>query len=83
MLTIRLRRAGGKHRPFYHVISTENLTRRDKGSCVQLGHFDPFTHQISLKIDQIKILVQNGAKLSEAVKHLIKKYEKQPAHHAR
>ena len=41
MLKIRLKRTGRKKKPFYKIILTENLSRRDGKAFLELGFYDP------------------------------------------
>ena len=41
MVTIRLRRAGSKKRPFFRVVVTDSRAARDSSFVEILGHYNP------------------------------------------
>jgi len=80
MVVIRLSRGGAKKRPFYHLVVTDSRNRRD-GRCIErVGYFDPQARGQSLVLHIDKERVQHwlsqGAKTTERVATLLKKYEK-------
>ena len=57
MLKIRLKRTGRKKKPFYKIILTENLSRRDGKAFLELGFYDPLKKIIQFnKLDLHKYL---------------------------
>ena len=73
MLKIRFKRTGRKKKPFYKIIVTENLTRRDGKAISELGYYDPIQKKIQInKTELFKYLI-NGARPTNSVRHLINK----------
>ncbi len=71
MLKIRLKRTGRKKRPFYKVVLTENLSRRDGKSIAELGFYDPIAKILKLKKEDLLKHLKNGAYPTPTVRHLI------------
>jgi small subunit ribosomal protein S16 len=81
MVILRLARRGTKKRPFYHIVATDNASRRDGRFIEQIGTYDPKkpdTEAVVLQ-DRLQHWVSNGAQLSERVSHIIKAKSKQAA----
>ncbi|QCI17209.1 30S ribosomal protein S16 [Buchnera aphidicola (Aphis helianthi)] len=80
MVKIRLARYGNKKRPFYKVVAADSRFSRDGRFIEGLGYFNPLskdtTHSIKLNINRIEYWQNNGAKLSERLKKLIKLFNK-------
>jgi small subunit ribosomal protein S16 len=83
MVTIRLSRGGALKRPFYHIVVTDRRNRRDGRYLERLGFFNPIATEDegSLKIDleRADYWFSHGAKASDRVATLIKKYRGQQA----
>jgi small subunit ribosomal protein S16 len=83
MVTIRLSRGGALKRPFYHIVVTDRRNRRDGRYIERLGFFNPIAsdEEDSLKIDldRAEYWFSHGAKASDRVATLIKKYRGQQA----
>lgn len=83
MVVIRLARAGAKKNPFYHMVATDSRNRRDSSYVEKLGYFNPVARgqEVELHIDLEKMQYwQNvGAKLSDRVQALVKKFRKDNA----
>ena len=63
MVIVRLARRGTKHRPFYHIVATDNASRRDGRFIEQIGTYDPKkpdTEAVVL-LDRLQHWVSNGA----------------------
>lgn len=73
MLKIRLKRTGRKKKPFYKIVLTENLSKRDGKAIAELGYYDPLKKII--KFDKLEIYnyIMNGAYPTNTVRHLIYK----------
>jgi small subunit ribosomal protein S16 len=73
MLSIRLRRAGAKNRPFFRVVVTENRTARDGRFVEVLGHYNPRTTPERMEIDRERLAhwIKAGARPSDTVRTLI------------
>lgn len=76
MVVIRLSRRGAKNRPFYGVMVADHRMPRDGRFIEQVGTYDPRTDKapINLKLDRIEHWQKMGAKPSETVGHLIKRF---------
>ena len=76
MLKIRFRRCGARRKPFFRVVLTEHL-RSTKGAVQKvLGFYDPRSKAISVNRDAIDYWKKRGAKLSDSVESMLKKYDK-------
>jgi small subunit ribosomal protein S16 len=73
MLSIRLRRAGAKNRPFFRVVVTENRTARDGRFVEVLGHYNPRTTPERMEIDRERLAhwIKAGARPSDTVRTLL------------
>ena len=76
MVVIRLARGGAKKSPFYNIVVTDSRKRRDSGYLERIGYFNPRATvdevYINLNKERIVHWVQQGAKMSERVKNLVK-----------
>lgn len=72
---IRLKRMGGKKRPFYRVVVADARAPRDGRFIEEIGYFDPLTEPETVKINKEKALkwLGEGAQPTERVKSLFKK----------
>jgi small subunit ribosomal protein S16 len=75
MVKIRLQRVGKKKAPFYHIVVADSRSPRDGRIIEQIGTYDPMTKPSTLKVDKEKVekWIENGAKPTDIVKHLIEK----------
>ncbi len=75
MITIRLKRLGKKHRPFYRIVVTNVRSKRDGRVIDEIGYYDPFKETDKIKLDREKFeeWVKKGSTVSETVKNLIKR----------
>jgi small subunit ribosomal protein S16 len=80
-VSIRLRREGALNRPYYKVVVADSRSPRDGKFIEIVGTYDPKKtgHNSSLKIDRIEHWVSKGAQLSDTVRSLLKKNNKQAA----
>ena len=69
MVTIRLSRAGTKHKPFYRVVVADHRFPRDGRFIEQIGTYDPkkTAHGINIRLDRVDYWVARGARPSETV----------------
>ena len=76
MVVIRLSRKGRKKSPFYRIMVADKRMPRDGRFIEQVGTFNPFVENtaINIKIDRINHWIKVGAKPSNIVKNLIKKF---------
>lgn len=81
MVKIRLKRGGAKKKPHYRVIAIDERARRDGRALEYLGTYDPIQKpaRIELERERIEHWVGQGARLSPAVKSLLKRSRKQQA----
>jgi len=75
---VRLSRAGGRHRPFYRVVVADERAPRDGAFLELVGTYDPKTdpEQVNLKTDRIDYWLSKGAKPSQTVAEIIRRYAK-------
>lgn len=71
---IRLQRKGATHRPFYHIVATDQRNPRDGRFIERLGYYDPTVEPscIELKTDRLQYWYSKGAQLTEACSKLLK-----------
>jgi small subunit ribosomal protein S16 len=76
-LKIRLQRHGASHRPFYRLVVTEALARRDGRFVEVLGTYEPqakrANEEVKLKLDRIDYWKSVGAKPTDTAASLIRK----------
>ena len=72
---IRLKRMGAKKTPFYRVVVADSRYPRDGRFIEELGHYNPTTNPVEIKIDveKAQAWIKNGAQPTETVKSLLKK----------
>jgi small subunit ribosomal protein S16 len=75
---VRLSRAGGRHRPFYRVVVADERAPRDGAFLELVGTYDPKTNpeRVILKTDRINYWIEKGAKPSQTVSEIIRRYTK-------
>ena len=81
MVIVRLALRGTKHRPFYHIVATDNASRRDGRFIEQIGTYDPHKPdgEAFVRDERLAYWVGNGAQLSERVTHIVKAKKKAAA----
>jgi small subunit ribosomal protein S16 len=76
-LKIRLQRHGASHRPFYRMVVTEALARRDGRFVEVLGTYEPQAKrpedELKVKLDRVDYWKSVGAKPSDTAASLIRK----------
>ena len=72
---IRIKRMGAKKAPFYRVVVADSRYPRDGRFIEELGHYNPTTNPVDIKIDieKAQTWIKNGAQPTETVKSLLKK----------
>ncbi len=77
MLTVKLRRAGRRNRPFYHVVVAEKRSKTTGKFIDKLGFYDPLLPDNNLKIDtqKLKNWLNQGATLSQGITRLLKHFK--------
>ncbi len=75
MVKIRLQRFGRHKRPFYRIVAADERCRRDGRFLELIGHYDPLTDPISIKISKDLFLkwINFGAQPSDTVRKLVNK----------
>jgi small subunit ribosomal protein S16 len=77
---IRMKMMGRKHRPYFRIVAIDHRQPRDGRIVEELGSYDPMIRntdeRVKLKPDRIKYWISVGAKPSERVATLLKKYLK-------
>ena len=75
---IRMKRLGRKHRPYFRIVAIDHHQPRDGRVIEELGSYDPMVkntdERVRLVPERIKYWMSVGAKPSENVEILIKKY---------
>lgn len=74
MVIVRLARRGTKQRPFYHIVATDNASRRDGRFIEQIGTYDPHKPDTEafVRDDRLAYWRGVGAQLSTRVDHILK-----------
>jgi small subunit ribosomal protein S16 len=71
---------GRKHRPYFRIVAIDHRQPRNGRIIEELGSYDPMIRttddRVKLKPDRIKYWISVGAKPSERVATLLKKYMK-------
>lgn len=72
---IRLRRHGGKKRPFYRIIVSDSRSPRDGKFIDQVGTYDPKAVSGGIKLDREKVekWLKQGATPTQTVSEIIKR----------
>ena len=75
---IRMKKLGRKHRAYFRIVAIDSRQPRDGRIIEELGAYDPTIkntdERVRLKPDRIKYWLGVGAKPSERVEVLFKKY---------
>ena len=81
MLTIRLRRAGTRSRPFYRVVVSDSRKTPQARVVETIGFFDPKTSpkKVELDLARAEQWVAKGASPSDTVADLIRKEQRRVA----
>lgn len=74
-VTIRLRRIGRKHQPYYRVVVADSRIAADGAYLEMLGHYTSTTKPAELRLDLARLdeWVGRGATMSETVRSLVNK----------
>ncbi|HHQ42124.1 MAG TPA: 30S ribosomal protein S16 [Chromatiales bacterium] len=80
MVTIRLARGGAKKRPFYNIVVTDGRNPRDGRFIERVGYYNPVAagpeRDLEIDLERVEHWVARGAKLSERVAQLVRRYRK-------
>jgi small subunit ribosomal protein S16 len=81
MVIIRLTRVGARNRAYYRVVAVDHRKKRDGRALEQLGTYDPLPSPPVIKLHQERIdeWQKNGARLSPAVRSLVRRAKRQAA----
>lgn len=73
---IRLTRMGNKKRSFFRIVAINSGTRRDGRPLEFLGHYNPHTNPVEVKIDadNVRKWLALGATASDTVRSLMKSH---------
>jgi small subunit ribosomal protein S16 len=76
MVKIRLSRGGAKGRPFYHVVVTDQRSKRDGRNIESIGFYNPVASgkdkRLELDVARVQAWVAKGAQLTDKVAALVK-----------
>jgi len=72
---IRLARHGAKKRPFYRIVVADSESPRDGRFIENVGTYAPLEEPaaVSLKTERVKYWIDQGAKLTDTVRNILKK----------
>jgi small subunit ribosomal protein S16 len=75
MVKIRLRRVGGKHKPIYRLIASDQRSPRDGAFIEVIGNYNPLTDPATVSIDDEKAIkwLENGAQPTQTAYKLLVK----------
>ena len=73
-LVIRLRRHGGRKKPFFRIVVADSRSPREGRFVDHLGTYDPGTNppKVSLKMAETEKWLKAGAQPSDTVRKLMK-----------
>jgi small subunit ribosomal protein S16 len=81
---IRMKKLGRRHRPFYRICAMDARTPRDGRVLEELGTYDPMVPDVDARAvlngERIQYWLSVGARPSDKVKVLIKKYGVEGTH---
>ncbi len=73
MVRIRLRRMGGKKKPYYRVVAADARSPRDGRFIETLGRYDPRQEPSLIELDEERVLdwLRKGAQPTDQVRRLM------------
>jgi small subunit ribosomal protein S16 len=76
-VVIRMQRAGGRNYPFFRVVVADSRRARDGRFLEKLGYYNPLSRPAQVQLDQerMRFWIARGARPSESVGVLLKKYQ--------
>lgn len=76
MLSIRMRRAGSKKKPYFRVVVTEARSARESSFVENLGTYNPRSKpaQVEISRERIQHWLKQGARPSDSVRTLLAKH---------
>ena len=83
MVKIRLARGGAKKRPFYHIVVTDQRSKRDGRSIERVGFYNPVAQgndkRIVVDAERIQHWIGHGAQMTDKVRALVSEAAKAAA----
>ena len=78
MVVIRLQRRGTKKVPHYRIVVTERARSQKSRVLEILGYYDPSSEPVKFELDDSRLVywISSGARASEALASLIKRFKK-------
>jgi small subunit ribosomal protein S16 len=75
MVKLRLKRMGGRDKPFYRIVAVDARKKRDGAYIESVGYYDPKTDPLTLKVDIDKAIewLKVGAQPTDTVKSLFRR----------
>lgn len=73
MIRIRLKCFGRKKQHTYRIVIMHSKARRDGKVIEEVGFLNPQTKETHLKVERIKLRLQQGAQPSDTVRNLLVK----------
>jgi small subunit ribosomal protein S16 len=75
VLKIRLKRAGGRNRPFYRVVVVDSRKARDSRALEEIGYYNPLEKPLLINVDRERVdyWKERGAQVTDSVKTLLKR----------
>ena len=72
---LRLKRMGGKQKPFYRIVAADSRSPRDGKFIELIGTYNPLKGQEVVTVDEEKALkwLSNGAEPTETVRNILSK----------
>jgi len=73
LLSIRLKRMGRTHRPYYRLVVSDSRNRPGGQNVDEVGRYDPLPNpaEIHVNLERVDYWLQRGAKPSSQVANLI------------
>ncbi len=70
---LRLKRMGGKQKPFYRIVAADSRFPRDGRFIESVGTYDPIKGREVVTIDEAKVLgwLNNGAEPTDTVRNIL------------
>ena len=77
VVRIRLKRTGRHKQAYYRIVAVDSRKKRDGKVLEVIGHYDPKADEdkISVKTERYTYWLKCGAKPTETVESLVKKYK--------
>lgn len=78
MVVVRLQRRGTKKVPYHRVVVTERRRAQESRVLEIVGMYDPSREPARFEVDESRLVywMSSGAKVSEAVQRLMKRFKK-------